>query len=141
MAASLGVGQTEGMNSTIGDVVRRYAQAWAAGDLAAVVAAYGEDFTLHYQGRHALSGDHLGKAAALAALAAFSRRTDRALIRIVDVMAGEHRGVVIARERLGAGAARVEVERTLVYTAADGRLRECWVYDTDQALIDALVGP
>lgn len=129
------------MNSDIRDVVERYARAWAGGDLAALVGCYGAGMTLHYQGRNALSGVHVGKAAALTALADFSRRTERALVRIVDVMAGAERGVVIARELLGVGSARVEVERTLVYAVADGAFSACWVYDTDQALIDRLVGP
>lgn len=124
----------------IRDAVERYAKAWAAGDMAGIMACYDEDFTLHYGGANALSGDHLGKAAALATLAEFSKRTGRRLVRIVDVMAGDERGVVIAREALGPDDARVEVERVLVYRVKAGLFAECWVYDQDQALIDRLVG-
>jgi uncharacterized protein len=120
--------------------VQRYARAWAAGDLAEIVACYGDSFTLHYGGMNALSGDHVGKPAALAALADFTRRTERQLVAVVDVMAGAERGVVIAREALGKGAERVEVERTLVYRVHDGQFAECWLRDADQALIDRLVG-
>lgn len=127
-------------NSEILACVQRYAKAWAAGDLAEIFACYGDGFTLHYAGRNALSGDHVGKAAALATLADFSRRTERQLVAVVDVMAGAERGVVIAREALGRGAERVEVERTLVYRVQGGRFSECWVHDTDPALIDRLVG-
>jgi ketosteroid isomerase-like protein len=124
----------------IRDAVERYAKAWAAGDMAGIVACYGEDFTLHYGGSNALSGDHVGKAKALGTLAEFSKRTGRKLVRIVDVMAGDERGVVIAREALGPEGARVEVERVLVYRVAGGLFAECWVHDQDQALIDRLVG-
>jgi len=124
--------------NTIRDAVERYAKAWTAGDVAAIVACYGDDFTLHYGGANALSGDHIGKMVALQVLAEFSRRTNRRLVRVVDVMAGEERGVVIAVEALGDPP--VEVERTLVYTVRDGLFAECWVYDTDQGLIDRLVG-
>lgn len=130
----------EADSGEIRDAVERYARAWAAGDMAAIFACYGEDFTLHYAGSNALSGDHVGKAAALATLADFSRRTGRRLVRIVDVLAGRERGVVVAREALGPDGARVEVERTLVYRVADGVFTECWVYDQDQPLIDRLVG-
>lgn len=126
--------------SEIKNAVDRYARAWSAGDTAAIVACYGEGFTLHYGGANALSGDHVGKAAALMTLADFSRRTGRKLVRIIDVMAGGERGVVIAREALGPQGARVEVERTLVYRVEGGLFAECWVYDQDQALIDRLVG-
>jgi len=120
--------------------VDRYAKAWAAGDTAAIIACYGDGFTLHYGGSNALSGRHVGKAKALGVLADFSRRTNRKLVRIVDVMAGDERGVVVAREALGPEGGRVEIERTLVYRVEGGLFAECWLYDQDQALIDRLVG-
>jgi hypothetical protein len=120
-------------------VVERYARAWAAGDLTGVADSYHDDFTLHYFGRHDLAGDHVGKAAALATLAEFSLRTRRRLLAITAVMAGPERGAIMAREAMQAGEAVVEVDRLLVYTVLDGRLRDCWIYDADQALIDACV--
>ena len=62
--------------------------AWLAGDRAALAACYHDDFTLHYFGRNPLAGDHGGKPAALAILAEVTRRTNRQLLAIVDVMAG-----------------------------------------------------
>ncbi len=121
-------------------VVERYARAWAAGDMVGVVDSYHDDFTLHYFGRHGLAGDHVGKPAALAALAEFSQRTRRRLLAVTAVMAGPGRGAIIAREAMQAGEAAVEVDRLLVYAVLDGRLRDCWVYDADQALIDICVG-
>ena len=126
------------MESEIRAAVERYAAAWKAGDLAAIAACYHEGFTLHYFGANALSGDHVGKAAALATLGEFSRRTRRRLVEIVAVTAGPERGAVIAREALGPQG--LEMERVLVYAVEDGLLKDCWVYDQDQALIDRLVG-
>lgn len=119
-------------------VIERYAAAWKSGDMAAIVACYHEDFTLHYFGRNALSGDHIGKAESLSTLAEFSKRTKRRLVSIVSTLAGPERGAVIAREAIGPNA--IEIERVLVYTIKDGLLHECWVYDQDQRLIDELVG-
>ncbi|HEY0595755.1 nuclear transport factor 2 family protein [Sphingopyxis sp.] len=130
-----------GGEDRIRSVLETYAAAWKSGDLAAIAAAYHDDFTLHYPGAHALSGVHAGKIAALTVLADFSRRTSRKLVEIVDIMAGLHRGAIIAREQLGRDDAAVEVERVLVYTVADGLLHECWIHDADQELIDRLVGP
>ena len=79
--------------------VSRYASAWLAGDRAALAACYHDDFTLHYFGRHPLAGDHRGKAAALGILAEVTRRTNRRLLAIVDVMAGPERGALLVRER------------------------------------------
>ena len=124
----------------IRSAIDRYAAAWLRGDLAALVGCYHDDFTLNYFGSNALSGRHVGKPAALATLADFSRRTNRTLRAVVATMAGPERGSVVAREVLGVGDAAVEVERVLVYTVRDGRLAECWVYDQDQALVDRLIG-
>lgn len=117
-------------------VARRYADAWRAGDLAAIVACYHDDFTLHYGGSSALAGDHVGKAEALRTLAEIGRRTGRKLLEIVDVTAGNARAVILARESFTRNGESVEIDRALVYAIADGLLRECWLYDFDQALVD-----
>ncbi len=124
-------------NSTadILSTVTRYADAWAAGNLAAIRDSYHDDFTLHYPGYHALAGTHSGKAAALAVLADVGRRTNRQLLEIVSVMAGDTRGAIVARERWQAGDTVAEVERVLVYAVRDGLLAECWLYDADQTVV------
>lgn len=116
--------------------VTRYADAWRAGDLAALIASYHDDFTLHYSGTSSLAGNHVGKAAALKALAEVTRRTNRKLLAIVDVMAGPHRATVIAHERFEKNGHTAELDRVLVYRIDDGKLAECWVYDADQTLVD-----
>ncbi len=126
--------------SDVRSAIERYAKAWLAGDLAAIIDCYHDDFTLHYFGSNALSGDHVGKVAALSTLAEFGRRTQRRLQAIVATMAGPQRGAIIARERLGIGSAAVELERVFVYAVRDGRLSECWSYDAEQPLIDRLIG-
>ena len=116
--------------------VSRYASAWLAGDRAALAACYHEDFTLHYFGRNPLAGDHRGKLAALAILAEVTRRTNRKLLGIVDIMAGPERGALLVRERFVRDGKAAEFERLLVYAVRDGLLWECWVWDRDQAAID-----
>ena len=120
------------------DALERYAAAWVSGDLAAIVACYHDDFTLRYFGANVLSGVHVGKVAALAALAEFGRRTSRSLVAVDAILAGSTQGAIVARETLG--AQRVEVTRVLVYSVDSGLLRTCAVYDQEQGLIDRLVG-
>jgi hypothetical protein len=117
-------------------VIERYAEAWRDGDLATIIDCYHDDLTLHWFGANALSGDHAGKGAALAALGEFTRRTGRGLPKIVATMAGPARGAIVAREVIGG----TEVERTLVFTVRDGKLFECWVYDQDPVVVDRAVG-
>ncbi|MFZ5733605.1 MAG: nuclear transport factor 2 family protein [Pseudomonadota bacterium] len=120
-------------------VAERYAAAWLAGDRAALAACYHDEFTLHYFGNNPFTGDHVGKAAALTALAKFSQRTGRKLLGIIDVMAGPERATVIARESFDRDGRKAELERVLVYTIKDGKLHECWVYDGDRALVDSFL--
>jgi ketosteroid isomerase-like protein len=120
-------------------VVQRYAGAWAAGDLAALYACYHLDFTLHYFGDSPLAGDHVGLAAAMAALAEVGRRTNRRLVKIVDAMAGPERAVIIAREAFERDGVVTELDRVLVYAIKEDLLAECWVYDGDQALVDGFL--
>jgi hypothetical protein len=127
-------------NAAIESALHAYAKAWGENDLATLFGLYDDAVVLHWSGRHALAGSHVGKPAAMTALAEMSRRTNRELVEVVDVLAGETRGAIIAVERLGHGAARTEVERTLVYRVGDGRLLECWVREADPALVDRLVG-
>ncbi len=76
---------------------------------------------------------------ALGILAEVTRRTNRRLLAIVDVMAGPERGALLVRERFERDGRTAEVERLLVYAVRDGLLSECWVYDQDQAQVDAFL--
>jgi hypothetical protein len=118
------------------NVVRRYTKAWTAGDRGAIGACYHSELTLHYFGRSSLAGDHVGLKASIATLMEFGRRTNRRLVAVVDAFAGPERAVVIARERFTRGELDAELERLFVYSIMDERLHHCWVYDSDQALVD-----
>jgi ketosteroid isomerase-like protein len=120
-------------------VIERYCSAWLAGNVPALVGCYHDQFTLHYAGSNPFSGQHVGKAAALAVLAEVGRRSGRRLLSIVDCMAGPARAVVIAREAFERNGARAELERVFVYTVKDDRLHECWAYDFDQPTVDRLL--
>jgi ketosteroid isomerase-like protein len=126
-----------GRTAAVRGAVARYATAWLAGDRAALAACYHDDFTLHYAGRNPLAGTHRGKAAALAALAEVARRANRKLLGVDDIMAGPQRGAILARESFSRNGRTAELERLLVYAVRDGLLSECWVYDRDQAMVDA----
>jgi hypothetical protein len=120
-------------------VVKRYADAWAANDLAAIVGSYHDDVVFHYFGRGPLAGVHRGKSACLAVLKQVREKTNRRLVSIKDVLVGERFGLVVAVERFERNGSAVEIERLLKYTVRDGKLAECWVYDEDQRLVDELL--
>ena len=121
------------------DVVRRYCDAWVRGDAATLVGLYADDIVLHYFGQSPLAGDHAGKAAALAALARISALTKRGTPEIHDVLASDSHAAILARESWMDGETPVTVERVLLYHVRDGKLAECWIYDADQRLVDAIL--
>ena len=117
-------------------IVRAYTEAWLAGDVAAVVDLYHDDLVLHYGGAHSLTGDHVGKDAALTALLTVQARTERVPVAVLDVMASDEHATAWIRERWTVDGEDHELTRVLVYRVADGKLAECWLYDTDSALVD-----
>ncbi|RIX84621.1 nuclear transport factor 2 family protein [Acidovorax cavernicola] len=120
-------------------VVQRYAQAWAANDLKAIVDSYHDEVVFHYFGRSPLAGTHRGKAACLAVLKQVKERTNRRLVAIRDVLAGEHFGLIVAVEQFEHQGRPIELERQLRYAVKDGKLSECWIYDEDQRWVDEVL--
>ena len=123
------------------EVLRRYVDSWVAGDIDALFASYADDAVFHYFGTSDLAGDHHGKDAVLTALITASSRAARELVAIVDVLAGDERGAIVATERLSRDGASHVVDRVFLYRVEGERIAECWLYEQDQALIDRLWAP
>lgn len=140
IAASFGANSMGEEDLSTTNIVERYAQAWLDGNIETIVASYHDGITLHWFGNNVLSGDHVGKEVALQALAQFSALSERKLVSIINVTTGPERSILIAREMLGKGAMRKEVERVLIYKVKDNLLFECWVYDQDQSFVDSIMG-
>ena len=117
-------------------VIAQYARAWQDGDAPTLVGLYHDEFTLHYFGRSPLAGDHVGKMAALQALAKVQRLTNRKVVKVHDVLAGPGHGAILGREHWSRDGRELDVERVLVFHLRDGKLSECWVYDDDQRAVD-----
>ena len=136
----LGPTSNEAMNpppdNDIYAAVKLYADAWAANDLRAIVDCYHDEVVFHYFGHSALAGTHHGKVACLGVLKRVREMTNRKLVSIRDVLAGEHFGLIVALERFERNGAAIEIERMFKYRVRDGKLAECWVYDEDQRLVD-----
>lgn len=116
--------------------VLRYADAWKRGDVAAIVACYHDDLTLHWFGASPRAGDHVGKAAAIKALAEVQVLTNRKLLEVRDAIASDDHAVLLTRERFERDGRSLELDRVLVFTIRDDQLHECWLYDRDQRAVD-----
>jgi hypothetical protein len=117
--------------------LRRYADSWLAGDL----GAYADDVVFHYFGTTDVAGDHVGKEAAVERMVVASTRAPRELVEVVDVLAGDRLGAIVAVERLARDGEDATVRRVLVYRVELGKIAECWVLDEDQAQIDRFWRP
>ena len=119
-----------------GTTLRRYVDAWTSGDLEGVLGTYAEDFTLHYFGSSEFAGDHVGRQAALQVLLAVSTRAARTLAGVEALLADDEGGALVATETLERGGESATVRRLFRYRISDGLIRECWLYDEDQRLVD-----
>lgn len=122
-----------------GDIVRAYTDAWLAGDIGRVLDLYHPDLVLHYGGTNPFSGDHRGKDAAITVLLAVQERTQRVPLAVLDIMESPRHAAAWVRERWAVDGEEIELDRLLVYRAADGLLAECWLYDQDQAFVDRVL--
>lgn len=116
--------------------LRSYCDAWQAGNAAAIMALYSDDFTLHYFGQSQFAGDHVGKAAALGTLMKIGQLTNRKLLDVHDIIASETHGTILAHESFERDGRTMETHRVFVYHFRDGQMTECWLYDEDQRAVD-----
>lgn len=123
-----------------GTVLRRYAAAWIGGDLETLVDCYGAGFTLHYGGRSRFAGTHVGRDAALATMAQVSTVAPRELLAVDEVLVSDSGGALVVRERVSRDGRSEELERVLRYRVENGELVECWLLESDQAVVDELWG-
>lgn len=119
-----------------------YADAWRAGDRERLLSAYADDVVFHYFGHSEIAGTHVGKEASVAAMMKTAQRASRELVAIVDILAGDHLGSIVANERFArpdAGVEPFEARRVAVYRVdAAGKIVECWTLDEDPARMDEL---
>jgi ketosteroid isomerase-like protein len=118
------------------ETLRRYAQNWREGDLEGVLSAYDADVVFHYFGATDVAGTHVGKEAAVEAMATASTRAARDLLEVIDVLAGDRFGSIVARERLSREGEVAEVRRVFLYRVEGRKIIEFWLFDEDQSLID-----
>ena len=119
-------------------VTQRYCTAWMAGDLDTLLTCYGDDIVLHHFGDNQLSGDHVGKDAAVAALITGAAIAERELLSVDDIMVGEGTSTIVVTERFTRDNESHEVTRVLRYRIDGDHFAECWLYDEDQPVIDRM---
>ncbi len=115
-----------------------YGQAWADGDPERAWTFYADDVVMHLPGRGALAGDHVGRAAVIAAIRALLARTDGAVaeIEVLDRMVSGERVAMLVREAVERDGRRLELRRVNTYRVVDGRIAEIDIFEANQYEVD-----
>jgi ketosteroid isomerase-like protein len=121
-------------------IVRQYADAWLAGDLATMFDLYDDDVVVHYGGSSAYAGTHHGKQRLIEVLIETASRSDRKLVDVDAVYDEGDHGAIFVTESFHVGDATVVLPRALRYRVAGDRIVECWLYDHQQQLVDEAWG-
>ena len=119
------------------EMIRGYADAWLAGDRAAMGSALSDDIALHLFGHSPLAGTHRGKEAVSSAIARVQELTNRQTLEIHDVFSGGDHAVILVKERFDDAGRSLDLSRVFLYDIRDGKITDIYVYDEDQALVDS----
>lgn len=123
------------------DRLRRAYRAFAAGDVAGVLAGMAPDAVFHSGGDGPLSGDHKGHEAIVGLLAGSARLTGGTQrLDVTGIFADDSHGVVVVHEtaaRAGDGATLDMPEVHLVAFDGNGAITDFWDIPSDPAAHDA----
>lgn len=119
------------------ELARRGLEAFIKGDLATVGELLADDIVWHVGGNNPLTGDYRGKEAVMgffARMAGIATPT----MSIHDVVANdEHAIALVETGGTKPDGTSLQQRSVQVYHVRDGKAREAWFYNEDQAALDA----
>jgi uncharacterized protein len=118
---------------------RRNYGAFAAGDMAAVREQMTDDTVWHILGHGALAGDYKGMDAVFGFFGQIMERTGGTFrIEVHDILANDDHGIALVTERAERNGKKWESRAVHVtHPDSEGRVKELWVFQEDQAAADA----
>jgi uncharacterized protein len=124
-----------------GALLRGVIDAFVAGDMAGVEAAFDEDVTWHAPGTNRFSGQFRGRAAVLERLAQMREAGISSRFDVHDVVTNDEHQVALVHLHLEvADGRRYDQPQVQVAHAREGRIVEFWTMNQDQAVLDLLIG-
>jgi ketosteroid isomerase-like protein len=121
--------------------MRRLLEGFAAGDVAAMEAAFDDDVTWHAPGTNRFSGQFRGRTAAMQRLAEMREAGISTRFDVHDVVANDEHVVALVHLHLEvADGRRYDQPQVQVAHVRDGRIVEFWTMNQDQAVLDLLTG-
>ena len=124
-----------------GALMRSVFESFAAGDVAAMEAAFDDDLTWHAPGTNRFSGQFRGPAAAMERFAQMREAGISTSFDVHDVVANDEHAIALAHLHLEvADRRRYDQPQVAVAHVRDGRIVEFWTMNQDQAVLDLLIG-
>ncbi len=112
-------------------------EAFASGDLAAVIALFSDDIVWHSGGNNILTGDYEGKEAVLGFFGLLMQETGGTFNNdIHDMLANDDHGVALVTVSATRGDKSFEGRVVHVFHMRDGKMTEFWAFPEDSNLFD-----
>ena len=123
------------------ELIRRYFAAVRT-DHTQTAGLYAPEATLHYVGRHRLGGTYRGRDE-IQELFRRSREAFRGTQRLDlhDVVAGDDHVVALLNGSAERDGERRRWQRVVVFHVSNGLIAEQWIHDSDQHVIEEVLGP
>jgi hypothetical protein len=119
------------------ELVRNGYDAFARGDVEAVLALFADDILWHVPGRGPLSRDYRGPAEVLGFFGAFMKLSNGTFhIYVDDILAKDETVVALVTESAQRGGRSWSSPQVHVWTVENGRITRFWQYQGDQQTED-----
>jgi uncharacterized protein len=119
------------------DLLRRGYDAFAEGDMETLNEVFADDVAWRSAGDNPLAGDYHGKQEVFGLFARLNELADSFEQELHDVLANDEHGVALVKVRASRGDRTMEQNVVHVFHLADGKVKEFWLHNFDQATVDA----
>ena len=122
--------------------LRRAYKAFSAGDMETIGGLIADDTVWHIFGHHHLAGDLKGKAAVFEFFGKLMAETGGTFrLEVHDVIANDEHSIGLVTERAEKDGKKWESRAVhVIHTDSEGRNKEFWAFQEDQAAEDAFWG-
>ncbi len=108
-------------------IMRRAVDAFAAGDMATLTAAFSPELIWHIPGRSVIAGDHKGRDTVLALFGRMMEMTNGTLhVNAREIIGDDRGGVLITNDTAERNGKRLDVMLMLRVTIREGQFVEVW---------------
>ena len=121
-------------------VMQRYRDAASRGDFDAAFGMFAEDIVFRIPGSSDWAGEHRGRDAAMAYIDHARAIGTGVSVQVIDQLVSDDRVCLLVEERFHRdGAEDVVIRRANVYRVRGDEIAEVWIFEADQAEVDALL--